>query len=37
MRKLLSKMRETAAKTDPASHENETKTAHHELEVLYYI
>ena len=34
MRKLLNKMRETAAKSDPVSHETETKTAHHELEVF---
>lgn len=33
MRKLLNKMRETAAKQDPASHESETRKAQAELEV----
>jgi len=33
MRKLLNKVRDTAAKTDPASFEVETSKAQHELEV----
>ena len=36
MRKLLNKVHETAAKTDPANHERETKKAHSELEVKTY-
>ena len=35
MRKLLNKMRETTAKTDPANFEKETKKAHSELEDLF--
>lgn len=37
MRKLLNKMRDTAAKQDPESHESETKRLHDELAVNLII
>lgn len=37
MRKLLNKMRDTAAKQDPATHESEIKKSHEELTVKLII